>query len=59
MPLSTTRPSICENIGEWVASSSLLYTFPGERILMGGFLFSITLICPAEVWVLKSSSSEM
>ena len=35
MVLSTTRPSIWVNIGEWVASSSERNTLPGLRILMG------------------------
>ena len=39
---STTSPSICENIGECVASSSERNTLPGDRILIGGFLLSIT-----------------
>ena len=42
IPLSTTRPSICVNIGECVASSSERKTLPGETTLIGGFFASIT-----------------
>ena len=54
MPLSTTSPSIWWNMGECVASSSERNTRPGESILMGGFFFSISLICPALVCVRRS-----
>ena len=42
MPSSTTSPSIWENMGECVASSSERKTLPGEMIFIGGCCDSIT-----------------
>ena len=45
-------------MGECVASSSERNTLPGQSILMGGFFFSISLICPALVCVRSRKFSE-
>ena len=41
MPLPTTSPSICWNIGEWVTSLSRRKTLPGQMMrTSGGCWFS-------------------
>src|SRR5580765_1102597 len=50
MFVSTARPSIWWNIGEWLASGgSLRWTVPGITMRTGGFIFSIVRICTGEV----------
>ena len=58
MLVSTARPSIWWNIGEWLASGgSLRCTLPGITMRKGGFSFSMVRICTGEVCVRSSRRS--
>ena len=48
-PSSTSNPSICGNIGVWVASSSRRNTLPGATMRTGGGPASMVRIWTGEV----------